>query len=1037
MNRLTLTLLTTLALFCVYRVYAVVLGPMTRTQVMPVAPPVARITGSGHASHSARNAARQFLAQHPWAENAKFTWEHLDQKFIYFNEIGPVEGKGQVENRNQYRFRPFAMIVQNPSRPDEPPTVLAADEARVTFRDKIEQFGTGDSGNNRIIGAELDTGVMLTGPNGLILRGRNFVFSETTRSLYSDEPLQFGFGPTSRSKSRFLCDAEGIAITLEAGNSDILGKDLPRIADFEHLTLRRNVNFQIDYESRGKLTPVRVTSDGSFEFNRETSKASFDSDVKVVQRTSDDQETPLHNMLSCERLELLFDAPPTATEATPDETPKAKRNRKQELWEEKVRSISGMTLHYVVALSQPRSDEPAKRVQFVSDENLLTASMQQVTFDAQKGVLFISDPEQSEIERHNPKQGTITRVLTRRMLLGLEQVEDKPGQDPNRSTPAAPRKFGSLDLVQCVGPGRMLHLDEATGRPLLDARWTEKLSLTPDESAADRKTAPRLLQLAGKATVVQGPDQWLRADTLTLTLPTEVFQDLEKNANRSSEDRQASLPIQRAVAKGNVEFSGMEATGKTNVLDVLVVAGKPPVVAKQPSSRQPGQPEKKKAVSIAPLWELQRCDRIEAEVVIDPENQAAGLRTAAVHGPFRIHRPELVKGATDEANGAVTIDGQKMLISNEGDDRQIVALVGRTHGGKCVERASIKSGVASLEGEQIQFDRARSTMNVAGRTEVSWPVQGDLTGKQLATSMLMTVGCADGLTFDGREATFTRTVVVRMEDESRMSCDVLIVGLDRPWSFSGDDSKAARPEVSVIRSPGRVSVNMVEWEKSAIARIVEAELGAFELHPQEGNGRFHGSGPGTIQQWQRGSFHFRVTPEASASANRPAASAELPWNFVQLDFQGQVTGNVRQRFATFEDRVKAIYAPVSQAGTLFKRHALSGNTESAKRAVWVGCDQLNVSLTAQKPEAPNGFITLNAQGRVELESQQVQANAYQLSFEEEKDIFELRGRGEEMASIYFDSGPVRGRIPGRVIQFNLKTGTPRIVEAGTVTSGSR
>ena len=33
-----------------------------------------------------------------------------------------------------------------------------------------------------------------------------------------------------------------------------------RIVDFEHLTLRRNVRFNVDYESRGMLTPVRVAS---------------------------------------------------------------------------------------------------------------------------------------------------------------------------------------------------------------------------------------------------------------------------------------------------------------------------------------------------------------------------------------------------------------------------------------------------------------------------------------------------------------------------------------------------------------------------------------------------------------------------------------------------------------------------------------------------------------------------------------------------------------------------------------------------------
>jgi hypothetical protein len=156
---------------------------------------------------------------------------------------------------------------------------------------------------------------------------------------------------------------------------------------------------------------------------------------------------------------------------------------------------------------------------------------------------------------------------------------------------------------------------------------------------------------------------------------------------------------------------------------------------------------------------------------------------------------------------------------------------------------------------------------------------------------------------------------------------------------------------------------------------------------------------------------------------------------VKLKFEGAVTGNVHQRFATFDDRVKAIYAPVTQAQMEFDRHELSGSSESARRAVWVGCDQLNVSLSESRPAAPNGFITLNAQGSVSLEAQKVQANAHQITFEEEKDVFELRGRGEEMATVYIDSGPTRGSVPGRVIQINPRTGAHRIVEAGTVTGG--
>ncbi len=1033
MKRLPLTLLTLLVLFGAFRVYALVVGPMTRMKVMPVVPPVTRIEGSGHASHAARDAAKNFLSRQPWAQNAKFTWEHHDQKFIYFNEIGPVQGKGQIENKNQYRFRPFAMIVRNPKNPEEPPTVLAADEARVTFKEKIEQFGAGDSGDNRIVGAELDANVSFTGPNGLSLTGSHFVFSEATRSLYSDEPLQFTYGPTEKSQTRLVCDAEDIAVTLQAGDSDLLGKDLPRIADFEHLTLRRNVRFQIDYENRGVLTPVRVTSAGSFEFNRERRKASFDRDVELVQRTSTAGNPPLHNVLECQRLELLFDDPPAADPAPARDTGR-KPDRKQELWDQKLRSLAGLTLHYIVAFSPPRDAETPPKVKFTSEENSLTAAMDRVTFNALDGVLSITDPVQSEIERHDPKAGTITRLLTRRLLLGLESVETD--RSPQKSPEFQPirRKFGGVEWIMCAGLGRLLHLREATGETLLDASWNEKLSLSPDESSADPRTAPRLLELTGKATVIQGIDRGVQSDVLTLTLPPDVFHALDAPDNARAP--KTSLPVRRAHAKGNVRFSALEAEGRTDVLDVLFVPGMPPATQGRSPKPAGARATRGEPVRQSPPWNLKQCQRIEAEVVLDPETMDAGVTTATVVGPLVIERPELTRNATDPADGPVRIAGQKLLVTNGGADRQLVVLQGRMHGGRCVERALLRAGVASLEGQEIQLDRARSTMNVAGQTQVTWPIAGDLTGRQLAAPTLMTVSCADGLTFDGQEARFLRSVVVRMQDESQMSCEELIAGLDRPWSFGAETQSAARPEVAIIRSPGRVRVNMLEWEKSALSRVVDVELGAFEVHPREGDGAFRGRGPGTMTQWQRGSFHFRVTPEASASANRPAASAELPWNFVRLDFEGRVTGNLHQRFATFEERVKAIYAPVGQARTPFDRQALSGESESAKRAVWVGCDLLNVSLSPPKPGAPNGFITLNAQGRVELEAQKVQANAYQISFEEEKDVFELRGRGEEMASVYFDAGPERGRIPGRVIQFNPKTGSHRIVEAGTVTGGN-
>jgi hypothetical protein len=106
----------------------------------------------------------------------------------------------------------------------------------------------------------------------------------------------------------------------------------------------------------------------------------------------------------------------------------------------------------------------------------------------------------------------------------------------------------------------------------------------------------------------------------------------------------------------------------------------------------------------------------------------------------------------------------------------------------------------------------------------------------------------------------------------------------------------------------------------------------------------------------------------------------------------------------------------------------------------MGCDLLEVSLSQPRPQFPRGFITLSAQGKAELEGRTVHATAHQITFEQEKDIFTLRGRGSELANVYFDPEPgttgQRGTLPGGTIEINGRTRATRIVDAGTVTGAN-
>jgi hypothetical protein len=383
--------------------------------------------------------------------------------------------------------------------------------------------------------------------------------------------------------------------------------------------------------------------------------------------------------------------------------------------------------------------------------------------------------------------------------------------------------------------------------------------------------------------------------------------------------------------------------------------------------------------------------------------------------------------------------GHRLTMTNAGANKQVVTLLGMpSQGGRTAEPAHVRAGETHVEGQQIDVDRATSVVQIQGRSLLQWPVDKDFLGAKLTEPLLLNIECSDGMTFDGEQAEFLKQVRVSLQ-ESRMYCEELTATLSQPLDLSAPN-RNAKPTIRDIECRDLVRIHVHEFEESQLVRYLDAQLGRFTVNMESGD--FTGEGPGEVDQWQKGGVNLDIVPPPAAMANRGAESTELPWSYMHLDFAGGATGNLRQKFGVISRRVKAIYAPVEKVKTPFSQKDLSLTAPTAERAACLKCDNLKVQMTEEKVEttgldgkATKLFATLEAEGGASLEGHAVHANAHKMSYEEWKGLLTLSGRGNEKASVYFESetatGSERFAQSGLTIECIPASRSVRIVEAGT------
>jgi hypothetical protein len=983
MQRYLLTLLMMGAISGLYLVYAAVVLPMTAAMgmanldLLPEEPSI-------RPPAMFEQLAREQFPEVEWTHHAEHCWQVAEHVYLYFRRHERVAGTG-----NTVLIAPVAIIWKDPRRPEQDPYRILAERAQVKFENEFfdSAIALSDAEPGRVIWGSLEGNVTIAGPDHLKIAGQNFKFEESSAQLYSDYPISFEFGPAQRDQMRIAGTADSMRLGFIPSEESAYGKDMPRVAGLAHLLLRRNVVLDASYVQGQKQKQAHMTSAGSFLYDVSKREATFDDKVHVTQLTAAGTGWD-KDSISCEWLQVRFDQPdqsssPAAAVAAADHSHVSS-------------PFDGLVFRGMRA--QGSKGGHGSRMTITSSAQQLTAMMQDLAYDALKRQAVMRDDQQVIIDR-----GT-TRFICPR--IGMQHGEQS-----------------ELEQLDCRGPGQMEITNEAFGKEPLTARWAAGVQVLPDAASGTHE-----IRLERQAQLVV-PDRFgVAADVLRLWVDLQQARGQTGTASVTEASPAAlnrPLPLKRARAEGQVRVSAeMLKVSRADVVDAIIRQGVIPPdssdAAATDASGGDATSRNREGEQPASPWVVE-ADRLELDLIHDPIAGKIDARRINGYGDLQVmHDPgRPMKIGTRQVEGPLVIQGNQLAITNGGGIRQVLTVTGQRAGEKeQSNQATVQLGSAKLSGTQITLAREENRLDVPGPGGITVPIPSTIQGA--GDGSVLNIVWNEGMTFDGLLMRFWGKVTTALPAQSgggsRLLCEDLSIWLNQRFSFADPQKREAGRELDYEKIEGRhnVTLESIEYKGNDIASVRRGELAAFQIIHATGD--FEGDGPGEIHSWTLGDS-VRFSPAEVPQANQPARAAAARWRYSGVKFAGKIDGNMPRSQVRLNDRVEVITAPVEKALVKFQRNQLSETTPDAENAVWMRCDQLRIIQRAV-PEQKEKFSELFAVGSTQLEGHSFYAYADELTYDERRGQFILRGLGKD-ANLYYQPQPGLPASPtaARLIEF--------------------
>lgn len=939
------TTLTAMLLFGAYVVYAKFTGALLKPNRKAAAPwtQTEQTSGTNNGPREHREKAIRYLPLVEWAEKARFRLRHKNMYFYCGNRT-------QSKNRRSIRFEQFAIIWMDENDESKHPVTIVADNAEVTFEKETELT---DIQPELIAEARMQGKVHITGPDGLEVTGTNFIFERASDHIRSDHPVRYQYGP-------HFGTADTVEIDLTPDPDAELDRKLSYIG-VKTLTLRRNIAVSLQYDE--KLPSAVVRSPGSFTFDFESSEATLLDNIHIHRES----KPGLYDSVQCDKVVMQFEKTeePVLVDESENDTDRDDGNKKSS-------ETSGeFRLKTLVA--------NGRQVILKSQENQLRAYLKELQYDGPaKTFTLLADQSVRAFQENN-------ELVSR----SIQMTHDDNG-----------------DVVsgRCIGPGRFWHRDENGKKIIVETSWKDTLTFQPDHLL---ENGLRIVELSGTVMLKHYEEQaGLLTDRLKVWLLEESKpnsrQTIQMTGGRSDSPTSAleDLVVKRILATGRVSVVSPDVDVETNELDVLVE--KMPDVPG--SSVKLASHERKENAVLTPFGQMS--SRLNGGPS-NPLNVAASIVTLSVKHNATTNAVELNNlNATRNVvmtqppakdRPGVTITGRDLTINNVGDERHELVLIGSP--------AKIVSQEFMLQGPKITFNQEENRARVHGDCLLQIPLMNSISGKKLSKPQLMNLWCHDHLVFDGHTAHFVGRVHGTLPD-GKLSCEELIAELDRRLSFTERKQDTKDIKINKITCKDKVQVDLFEYDdQQKMTDMRQAHAWKVELNQQTGETK--ATGPGWLSLWRRGSQQrISLSRNKPTQPNRALSTKKEQWNYMRIDFAGEMTGNINERTGQLKDRVHVLYGPVKKPLDVLDRDHLPdyGGT--------MDCEILTFLLTRQeatRDKKERDWLELTAEKnafvRGQVEGQMFRGQADIITFNEASELFTFRAKGEATTTIWHRENP--------------------------------
>ena len=1034
-QRLVFTLATAVSLTGLYVLYTLALRPIV---VIPIAPEQSVDSPARFEDKKAsetKRVAELYLSRRKWTANAQHALR-VDQAYLYTDDWKPDE-----DNNKRIQFSPFAMTwLTTDESGKEAAYSITCDAAQLDFASAID-IKSVSSTPGRVVRAVLMGEVDISGPNGLEIHGRQFIFDEESLMLQTFNPVNFRFqsnqGFASRMEMKLLA-GEGKP-TLDrphvSGVESIRLIASPNHVDPKKHLVRLKVHLPPEHAQYSPVN-IRCASDMLYSFKTNTAVLSKDVWAWNEKANTRKQEKP-DNWLHCETLTMRFTPRKVVTG---HETPPVEVDP------------------FAVRPENPGYQKPDTDLEFSS-------------FSAEGPLVRVQSTSQAvRADMNCLSYSTDTRIVSMTSTNAQKDVEVHRKDSWLRS-PEIEARLGEkndLESLVCRGAGELKFFDEKSRHPTMTANWEKLL-----RKSFDPETQFDLIELEEKAQFVQyGQKFGLGAEQIKIWLAPIQVNVASMNGTPEQKMATPDPEPKRMFASGDVALRHPQMELNTRELDVVFDEPTRALSAQierrsrdhlQPARLTANQDSGKRRKSVAPAialtTEAQRARSRQAfanvpvetdrslgpsiEIPFDSSN--ADSDSASRDAKFKIEEPwevsadriegrvRLIPATQKFENLAVRCKGKEVLVVRKGNqnekplkikgeqidleaesEQNIVAhVLGRP--------ARITDQRFSIEGRDIHLDRAANRAKVTGAGQLKIPIPADtkFPGLDGTSARDLQVAWKESMDFNGANAQFFGAIEAKL-GFAKMHCEQMIVELTERLSFQ-DTQMDTEPALNLIRCQDKVWFEHATYAQNKQMDVFRGYVGEFVW--KHTTGALEATGPGEVFAWRRKQNVDGTTARETIQANRPIPTEVTTWDYTHIKFKGQMTGSfsginpgtANHQNLVIDERVEVTYGPVESPNERVdpdKLPSMAGNLH---------CSRLEVSNREGADRSSSKNLKLLGQGNAEVEGQvngqKFTASADEIIYDGSKGFYILRARGRQNARVT-GIGAGRQGGQGQEIHFN-------------------